>query len=340
MRKCYINPKKSRELFFEVNGISTNLISENDYENNMSKLVEPYLKSIRRSGYFKGQGNIDIYYEEFLKDTCNANIVISHGFGESTEKYYEYIYYFINNNFNVFIMEHRGNCRSQRLGIDDSQVNVELFDYYIEDFKLFIDKIVAMNLQENNLILFAHSMGGAIGTAFLEKYPEYFKSAVLSSPMYEINTGKVPRKIAKLLINILKIFNKGSIYVPGEKPYKEQFRLRATNSVERYKYYRNKVIKNKEYQSGGASVNWFYESTNAIKNIIKKKNASKVTIPVLLIQAEYDTYVMPKAHYKFAKNAKNCEIAYVRKSKHESYYETDDISLAVLEKILQFFNLY
>lgn len=340
MKKCYIHSKRSGELFCEVNGIRTNFISENDYKNSMLNIVEPYLKSIRKCGHFKGQGGIEIYYEEFLKDKCTANVIISHGFGESTEKYYEYIYYLINNNFNVFIMEHRGNCRSQRLGIDDSQVNVELFDYYVEDFKSFIDTIVIKDSQEKELVLFAHSMGGAIGTVFLEKYPEYFKRAVLSSPMHEINTGKVPRKIAKLLMTVLKLFNKGKMYVPGEKPYKEIFKLRATNSVARYKYYRNKVINNKEYQMGGASVNWFYESSNAVKELVKKENASRVIIPVLLIQAEYDTYVIPKAHYKFAESAKNCEISYVKNSKHESYYETDDISLAVLEKILQFISVY
>ena len=34
-------------------------------------------------------------------------------------------------------------------------------------------------------------MGGAIGAKFLEDYPEYFDRAVLSSPMLEINTGKI-----------------------------------------------------------------------------------------------------------------------------------------------------
>ena len=337
MKKCYIYPKKSDELFFEINGIRTDFISEKNYEDDMTELVEPYLKERRKYGYFKGKENIDIYYEEFLNNNCTANIVISHGFGESTEKYYEFIYYLIKNNYNVFIMEHRGNCRSQRLGIDNSQLNVESFEYYIEDFKKFIDEIVIADSQEKNLMLFAHSMGGAIGTAFLEKYPKYFKSAILSSPMHEINTGRVPRVAAKLIINILKFLKKDNSYVPGKTPYKEEFRLQATNSVARYKYYRRKVVNNKEYQIGGPSVNWFYESTKAQKKFLKKENAAKIKIPVLLIQAECDTYVMPKAHYRFAENAGKCLIAYIKEAKHESYYETDNIALAVLEKILGFF---
>lgn len=40
-------------------------------------------------------------------------------------------------------MEHRGHGRSGKLGVkDNTQVNVENFNYYIEDLKKFIDKIV------------------------------------------------------------------------------------------------------------------------------------------------------------------------------------------------------
>ena len=133
-------------------------------------------------------------------------------------------------------------------------------------------------------------------------------------------------------------FGKGKSYLPTEKPYKEKFKLRATNCRERYSYYRDKIIKNKLYQHGGASVNWYNESLKATKYIVKKKNASKVKIPVLLLQAEKDTYVIPEAHHKFARYAEKCEVAHIKESKHESYYERDEISFTIIEKMLQFYN--
>lgn len=337
MKKYDINPENFIKDFHKTNDWKVDFISEENYEEKMIEKVEPFLKSVCESGYFEGKEKVKIYYEKFLIDDCVGNIVISHGFGESTEKYYEFIYYLLKNNYSVFIMEHRGNCRSQRLGIDDSQVSVERFEYYIEDFKKFIDTIVCQNCNDKDIMLFAHSMGGAIGTVFLEQFPEYFKAAVLSAPMHEINTGKVPKFAADLLMKTLRLFKKEMMYVPGENPYRERYRLSATKSKVRYQYYRNKVTKNKFYQSGGASVNWYNESLNATKNLLKKKNAQKVEIPVLLLQAEYDTYVMPKAHYKFARYAKDCEVVYVRESRHESYYETDDITFAVISKILSFY---
>ena len=57
-------------------------------------------------------------------------------------------------------MEHRGHGRSGCLGANDNtQINVEDFNYYINDLKLFIDKEVLEN-NKNELFLFSHSIGG------------------------------------------------------------------------------------------------------------------------------------------------------------------------------------
>ena len=82
---------------------------------------------------------------------------------------------------------------------------------------------------------------------------------------------------------------------------------------------------------------WYLESLKATKKLIKKENASKVKIPVLLFQAEYDTYVIPKGQNKFASYAKNCELIHVKGSKHETYFERDEIVFPVLDKVLLFY---
>ena len=91
---------------------------------------------------------------------------------------------------------------------------------------------------------------------------------------------------------------------------------------------------NNAYHSGGSSALWYIESSKATRKLVKKENASKVKIPVLLFQAEYDTYVIPRAQNKFALYAENCELIHVKGSKHESYFERDEIVFAVIEKVL------
>lgn len=53
--------------------------------------------------------------------------------------------------------------------MDNYQINVENFDYYVEDFKKFIDEIVIPDSRNKKLLLFAHSMGGCIGTVFFRE---------------------------------------------------------------------------------------------------------------------------------------------------------------------------
>lgn len=326
------------ELFSDVKYRRT-YIYEKNYKYDMRKKVEPYLKKYLKHGYLLGKNNSKLYYEKFIVEKPKANIVICHGFGECTEKYYELIYYFIQEGYSVFIIQHRGHGRSQRLGIDESQVNVESFNYYVEDFKKFIDEVVILSSRNKELFLFAHSMGGGIGTAFLEQYTNYFKAAVLSSPMHEINTGKVPKVLAHIISKSMKILRMGKRYLPGQTPYKEKKNVQsnATSCKERYEYLYEKIKKNKAYQSGGSSALWYLESSKATKNLLKKENVSKVEIPVLLLQTEYDTYVKPEAQNKFAAYAQNCQLVRVKGSKHEAYFEKDEIAFSVIEKIFEFY---
>ncbi|MDR3594516.1 alpha/beta hydrolase [Clostridium sp.] len=314
-------------------------ISQNNYREEMLNKVEPYLKEKLKYGYIVGENHVKIYYEKFIVENSKASIVISHGLGEFTEKYYELIYYFIKENYSVFILEHRGHGRSERLGLDDSQVNVEMFEYYIQDFKKFIDKIVIPNSNNKSLLLFAHSMGGAIATAFLEKYNNYFKAAVLSSPMHGMNTGKAPKILAGIVSMTMKLCGNEIKYMPGQVPYnrKKFFPSKSTSCKERYEYLYEKIKKNKEYHNGGPSVLWYLESLKATKRLIKRKNASKVTIPILLFQAEHDNHVIPKAQVKFASYAKNCTLIHVKGSMHGTYFEKDDISFYIFDKVLYFY---
>lgn len=314
-------------------------ISQSDYKYQMLNRVEPYLRENLKCGHITGKNNLNLYYEKFIVENSKANIVICHGFGEVTEKYYELIYYFIKERYSVFIMEHRGHGRSERLGIDNSQINVEKFDYYVEDFKKFIDDIVIPNSNDKSLLLFAHSMGGAIGTIFLEKYTNYFNGAILSSPMHEINTGKVPKILANIISNAIKLCGMELRYLPGQAPYREQRKFvgRSTSCRERYEYLYEKISNNRQYHSGGASVLWYLESVKATKELMKKKNASKVITPTLLFQAECDTRVIPKAHNKFASYASNCKLVHLKKSKHEPYFEIDKITFYFIDEVFSFY---
>ena len=315
-------------------------ISEENYSEEMENVVEPYLNSLEESGYIEGQEELDIFYKKYILEDSKGSIVISHGFTEVIEKYNEIIYYFLKNGYSVFAIEHRGHGRSGYLGKDKSQIYVEDYNYYVLDFKKFMDEIVVPETEDKKLFLFAHSMGGGIGTKFLEDYPEYFDAAVLTGPMMEVNTGSFPKFVARPIAFLMANLGQDYRYAAGEVAYTDtyDFEGASTSSEARYAYTYNNVVENQLLQRGGATYQWLNEAFKLTKEITSKKNASKVEIPVLLFQAELDTYVKPGGQNKFASYAKNCELVKVEGSEHDMYRESDEILKPYLEKIFNFYS--
>ena len=124
---------------------------------------------------------IEIYYEHYRLKKPLATIVLAHGFGENIMKYRELIYYFLQEGYEVFAMEHRGHGRSGRSGLDSTQVHVESWKYYVDDLEKFVTTIVKPQ-SKIPLLLFGHSMGGGISAALLLRQPSLFHAAVLSVP--------------------------------------------------------------------------------------------------------------------------------------------------------------
>ncbi|AOR23554.1 alpha/beta fold hydrolase [Clostridium taeniosporum] len=322
----------------EINSL---VVDEDNYEQFMKETVEPYLDSKRLEGYLKINNDINLYYQKYKIENSKGTIVISHGFGETLEKYREMIYYFLCNGYSVFGIEHRGHGRSGSLGVvDKSQIHIEDFNLYISDFKSFMDEVVKSEIGDEKLFLFAHSMGGAIGTKFLEEYPDYFDASILNAPMLEVNTGDFPEFIAEAISWICTILPFGDKYAPTQKPYSNKYSVEdsCTSSEPRYKYYYNIQSNNKEFQRGGASYSWLKESLDITEEITEKENASKVETPVLLFQAEKDTYVKPRGQNEFAQYAKKCKVILMSGSKHEIYREKNGILKAYLNRVFDFYN--
>lgn len=328
----------SSEIEDELNEI---YIYEDNYDENMKNIVEPYINSRLQVGYLDGDEGVKLYYEKYKAPGAKGNIVIAHGYCENLERYHEMIYYFMKNGYNVFGIEHRGHGRSGTLGIaDKTQINLKDFNQYVSDFKIFMDEVVMGSNEDKKVLLFAHSMGGAIGAKFLEDYPDYFDGAILNAPMLEVDTGGIPAFLANIIVRFQVLIGNGGKYVLGKGPYTPEYNIDeiGTSSIIRYKYSDDIIMNNEEFHRGGGSYNWTLEALKITKEITKENNASKVEIPVLLFQAEQDYYVKPDGQKKFAENAKKCEIRKIQNSKHEIFLERDEIQKPYLKQVLDFCN--
>ena len=182
---------------------------------------------------------------------------------------------------------------------EKSQIHIDSFDYYIEDLKIFMDEIVQK--KGNSVFLFAHSMGGAIGTLFLEKYQEYFEKAVLSSPMMEINTGSYSENMAYLISKFFIAIGKGKNYIFGQGPFNGEYNLEESATSNKYRYSRhlNVLRENEVLQRSGGSFRWINEAIKATRKLKKEENIKKIQIPILLFQSGKDTFVNDEGHNTF-----------------------------------------
>lgn len=290
-------------------------------------------------GYIMGKNDTKLYFRSYEVKESKASIVISHGFCESLEKYKEIIKVFNNNNFSVYILDHRGHGKSDRLGIDNSQINVEKFEYYVDDLKTFLDSVVVPTSMDKKIFLFAHSMGGAIGSLFLQTYDNYFDCAILNCPMMEIDTGKYPTIVSKVIARVMCLIGKGNAYILGHKPFSniENLNDSGTSSHKRYNSYFQKQLQNKHLQTSGGSFNWLNEAFKVTKHIVKKENVSKIKIPVLLFQAGKDTFVKPDGQNEFAQYALDCKLVIRNEAKHEIYIEKDEILNEYIKDVIEFY---
>ena len=190
-----------------------------------------------------------------------AVVQFAHGMCEHKERYLPFMEFLCRHGYACIIHDHRGHGRSGSLSrVHKSQINIDKFEYYVEDLKMFLDKIVVKD--NTDLYLYAHSMGGAIGAMFLEKYTGYFKKAILSAPMLEIDTGKYPKWMSYCASCIYVAIGKGDKYVFGHGPFKGKYNLEASASSNKFRYENNlKNLRNNEViQRSGASFNWVFQS--------------------------------------------------------------------------------
>lgn len=313
----------------------------NEYLHNMKYYVSPALDTVRKSGYLYGADGVSFYYEYYINKDEKAAVFISHGLCEFTSKYEEVIYKFLKEGYSVFIMDYRGHGYSDRAVGDLSKVYIDTFDKYVNDAKLFVENIVYTKSLSGNIMMFAHSMGGTIGALLLEEYPELFKCAVLSSPMFEINFGKFSKGLASALAVTSRLLHFGKAYAPGQHTFDGKYHFETSStclSEARYFYIFQKRLADKNYRTCGATYGWSDAGIKAIKKL--HKNSYKVLVPVLVFQAGMDSLVMPKGQRCFANNTVNTQLKIIKAAKHEIYNASLPARVEYYKEIFEFYEKY
>ncbi|MCR5403209.1 MAG: alpha/beta hydrolase [Butyrivibrio sp.] len=257
-------------------------------------------------------------------DSPKGAVVFLHGFGEFFGKFREYVWYLFQAGYKVFFLEHRGHGSSEGKLPEHDVVYIDSFDTYVEDLHMFIEKEVLPASEHLDLLMIAHSMGGCIGTLFLEKYPDYFKAAILSSPMFRLRAINYPPIFCIFAGLYTKLTGKSKNIAPGQphfNPYKD-FENSSARSKARFDYQLAQRREDKNNQTTGASISWALAAMIAIDKAIR--NATLIHIPVTVMTAGDDHLIDPAGYELFKKYCKSARFHHYENSRHELFNSDDE----------------
>jgi lysophospholipase len=286
-------------------------------------------------GKLQISSQISLAYCSIRHPSSNLAVVVSNGRVESYEKYRELIFDIYQQGYSVYALDHRGQGLSSRLTHNPHKGHVDKFDDYLCDFAHFIDAIVKP-AQHAALFLVGHSMGGAIGTLYMDKYPDIFKAAVFSAPMYGIRLP-LHKCLIRWLAKTLDTSTSGKEpnYILGGSDYKSVHfdDNNLTHSRARYEHYRELYKSKPELQLGSPTNRWVSESLDACERAIEA--ARKIRRPLLILQATEDAIVDNGAQDQAV--AGNCRLQIISGAAHEIFLEDDSIRNNALTQMFDFF---
>ncbi|MFT5881045.1 MAG: lysophospholipase [Moritella sp.] len=293
-----------------------------------------------------GVDNVTLRYATATINATGPAILLLGGRSESYQKFRELIYDLCQQGYSVYSLDHRGQGMSDRLLNNLHKGHVEYFRDYVTDVKFFIDKVMTPS-QHNKRYLLCHSMGGAIASLYLQSYHHDFNAAVLSSPMFGINFGQIPRPVANVYNRAMhmvnKLINTESFYAPGKGDFSHSpFESNPlTHSPLRFDIFRRSYGFHPQTQLGGPTINWLQQSVKACRQAIQY--AGNIKTPTLVLQAGSDEVVLAEAQNQFCQILNQTQHnqpaapVLIPGAAHELFLEADIFRIPALTVALNFF---
>ena len=314
------------------------LIASPDYADVINGEVLPFLDACREDRNLSGRDGFPLFCSVFRAEDPIGTVVVVHGFTENTFKYSELIYSLLRNHFCVVAYDQRGHGRSGRVeGLPHPSVtHVDRFEDYVDDLNIVCNALLPALPKPWRV--FAHSMGGAVTSLFLEQVHDVFSAASLCAPMIAPATGGVPASFASSLAKVFSLTNHGRSNPFFMKPYAgpEDFSTSCATDPVRFAWYDAVKADHQEYWNSVPSARWVAESVAVTKKILAPGAPESVACPVLLSTAEHDFSVLPEPQKKFIDRVPKGKHIFVKEARHEIFRSVNAVFFPWWHQVLTF----
>jgi lysophospholipase len=278
-------------------------------------------------GQFTNAEGAAIRFGSLRADNPRAVAVVVTGFREFGEKYFEVVRDLHDRNFDVWQMDWRGQGGSDHYLPDSQKTWYQGYDRDADDLQQFATEIVDAP-DDVPMFVVAHSMGGHIALRHMRNHPETFDFAVMTAPMLRINTGGIPKWVAKPLAWGGNIVN-AEAYIIGGTPwaYDPDFAVEDSSVSQdpaRYRVGQEYMRLDPTLRLGSATYGWIRNAFRANAELNEEPYLSEIETPVLMASPRNDQIVLPEAHDRACPLMKACVLFPIADAKHEVWMERDD----------------
>ena len=310
------------------------------------KPLEQFVQQHEQSQFFIGEQGVRLHTLLYPKAN-NCCVLIAPGRAEVAFKYRELAYDLWQQGYAVAVIDHRGQGLSQRFFSDMQLGHMDDFEYAASDLQQFASQL---KQQYPQLLLLAHSMGGAIGCRVLQRDSGLFMAAAINCPMLSLETGIIPPAIAPLLLAPIVVWDrlawqlkrrKPKFISPsrGESAVQPFAENRITSSAERYHSIQQQLANHPDYALGGPTAQWAQQAFIMMQRI--QQQAKQITTPLLILQGGKDQVVTPSGQSNLAmllsQHHRDSQLLRIDQGMHELLMEREPLREAALSSIYSWF---
>jgi acylglycerol lipase len=234
-----------------------------------------------KTGTFKNDDGIDIHYRCWLpKVEVKAVLLIVHGIAEHCGRYMNLVNHFVPRGYAVYGHDHQGHGKS-----GGDRLMVRTFDDFTSALAIFHTMVSGWH-RDKPVFLFGNSMGGLIAAHYLLEHQSAFKGAIISSPAFKSNLPGLTILMGRTMGRIMsKLTPKaGFIKLDPSGISRDQ------NIVMDY-------VSDPLVYHGKVPIRLATELDGSMTSILK--SASRITLPIIILQAGDDSLVNPEGAQMF-----------------------------------------
>ena len=272
-----------------------------------------------------------------VPEGARGTLVLLGGRGDYLERYFETARDMLARGLAVAAIDMRGQGGSERPLPDGYRDTTASFGQFDEDLRTLMDGLVIPTCPPPYYAL-GHSTGGHVLLRVLRK-SDWFRKAVLVSPLVEIPYGPWPRPIVWLLVTGATLTGHGPSFLPGmrRKPMElADFEGNPLTS-DRRRWERDSATLQAapELGLGGPTFAWLHA---ARRSLAEMAGMGKPRAPVLIVAAGADRVVGNEGIRRLARKVPGIALTFIPNACHEILCERDEIRSQFLAAFDSFVN--